>query len=546
MLPPFAERNPTLKVVIRLSLLILLFFVQIEIIEISLRRYFDSENLQQSIWAPIHGSQRYIFSFLFVFFAAFLVACGSRLKQQYKMLQQCASHHAWGKFLAIQIISYTGFAFLTWQLSTRYPDSGDSSYLLLSAWGLTLFICAAMILLVIAPIRYWNSFFQSEKTSILIAVAVGLATILITSTLITSWPSMVNLTLRFSAFLLSMVYSDVIVIPETATLGLGDFDVQVTAACAGYEGIALITAFLALYLWLFKEDLRFPRVLILFPVGIAAMWVFNGIRIATLVSIGSTYSAEIAVAGFHSNAGWIAFILVSLGLIGAMHRISFFTTRSPAERNEVPESAKMASALLMPMMVLLASTLITSAASSGFDWLYPVKVVLTALTLAFFWRSYAFFRPYFNFEAIAIGMAVFISWILLVPVSIEQTRFFSEEITQAAPMLAVFWLALRTLGSAVTVPLAEELAFRGYILSRLSGEDIDTNRKIAFRWMPFLGSSLLFGIFHGAWLAGTLAGMAYAFARYRRGRVSDAVLAHMTTNALLSAYVLLTREWSYW
>ncbi len=357
---------------------------------------------------------------------------------------------------------------------------------------------------------------------------------------------MVNLTLGFSASLLSLIHPDIIVITETATLALGDFDVQVSPECAGYEGMALITAFLTLYLWLFKEELRFPRVLLLFPIGIAAMWIFNVLRIATLVSIGGTYSAEIAIIGFHSNAGWIAFILVALGLIGVMHRVSFFTTRSAVERSEVPESARMASALLVPLMVLLAATLITSAASSGFDWLYPVKVVLTAITLVFFWRSYAFFRPYFSVEAIAIGFAVFIVWMLLVPASIEQTQLFADEIADAGPTLLVFWLVLRTLGSVITVPLAEELAFRGYILSRLSGEEIDPNRKIAFSWLPFLGSSLLFGLFHGAWLAGTIAGMAYAFARYRRGRVSDAVLAHMTTNALLSAYVLLTQQWSYW
>jgi CAAX prenyl protease-like protein len=104
----------------------------------------------------------------------------------------------------------------------------------------------------------------------------------------------------------------------------------------------------------------------------------------------------------------------------------------------------------------------------------------------------------------------------------------------------------RFIGSAITVPLAEELAFRGYILARLSGASLQTNSRIAFSWLPFLGSSLLFGVFHGAWVAGTIAGLGYAMARYRRGKVQDAIVAHMTTNALLSGYVILTQEWSYW
>jgi hypothetical protein len=40
--------------------------------------------------------------------------------------------------------------------------------------------------------------------------------------------------------------------------------------------------------------------------------------------------------------------------------------------------------------------------------------------------------------------------------------------------------------------------------------------------------------------------MGYAFALYRRGQLADAVVAHMTTNALLSLYILYTHEWSYW
>ena len=546
MLPAFNENSTTLKIAVRLSLLVLFFILQIEVIEISLRSYFNSENIKQSIWAPIMGSQRYIFSFLFVFLAAFFVASGSRLKCHLKMLQQSTNTYSWSGFLIIQILVYSGFAFLTWILSTHYLELGGISYLLLSVWGLILFINAVLMLLVIAPAIFWIKLFQTEKASILISLAAGLSTILATSTLMTSWPSMVNLTLRFSEFLLRLIYPDVIVIPDTATLGLGDFDVQVTAACAGYEGIALITIFLTLYFWLFKEDLRFPRVLILYPAGIALMWVFNGIRIATLVIIGSSYSPEIAIIGFHSNAGWIAFILVSLGLIGVMHKVPYFSTLPAIQQSEVPESARTASALLMPLMVLLASTLITSALSSGFDWLYPAKVFITALTLAFFWRSYAFIRPYFNLEAIGIGTAIFVLWIFIVPVSIEDNTFFTKEVSQASPMLLTFWLVFRTLGSAITVPLAEELAFRGYILSRLTKGDINPNTKITFSWIPFLISSLLFGMFHGAWLAGTLAGMAYAVARYRNGKLSDAVLAHMTTNALLSCYVLITQEWSYW
>jgi hypothetical protein len=40
--------------------------------------------------------------------------------------------------------------------------------------------------------------------------------------------------------------------------------------------------------------------------------------------------------------------------------------------------------------------------------------------------------------------------------------------------------------------------------------------------------------------------MGYALALYRRGSLTDAVVAHATTNALLAAYVLTTGSWALW
>jgi len=50
----------------------------------------------------------------------------------------------------------------------------------------------------------------------------------------------------------------------------------------------------------------------------------------------------------------------------------------------------------------------------------------------------------------------------------------------------------------------------------------------------------------GRWLAGTVAGMFYAWALYRRGRAGDAIIAHGTTNALIAADVLILGNWNLW
>ena len=57
-------------------------------------------------------------------------------------------------------------------------------------------------------------------------------------------------------------------------------------------------------------------------------------------------------------------------------------------------------------------------------------------------------------------------------------------------------------------------------------------------------SSVLFGVLHGRWLAETLVG--YMMALRQRGQFVDAVVAHVTTNALIATSVLSKQVWFLW
>ena len=102
----------------------------------------------------------------------------------------------------------------------------------------------------------------------------------------------------------------------------------------------------------------------------------------------------------------------------------------------------------------------------------------------------------------------------------------------------------RVIGSVITVPLAEELTFRGFLTRRLIAADFDSVSPGRFTWTAFALSSVAFGVLHDRWLEGTMAGMLYALAYYRRGSLGEAVAAHATTNALLCVAALMTRDWS--
>jgi len=99
----------------------------------------------------------------------------------------------------------------------------------------------------------------------------------------------------------------------------------------------------------------------------------------------------------------------------------------------------------------------------------------------------------------------------------------------------------------ITVPIAEELACRGFLIRRVISRDFESLSPRSFTFLSVVVSSVAFGLLHGErWLAGIVAGLLYAVAFLRRGRIGDAVAAHATTNALLAGWVLIRGDWYMW
>ena len=106
----------------------------------------------------------------------------------------------------------------------------------------------------------------------------------------------------------------------------------------------------------------------------------------------------------------------------------------------------------------------------------------------------------------------------------------------------IFWLTARVLAASVTVPIAEELAFRGYLMRRLVAADFESVDPRRYTWFSLAASSIVFGAMHGSsWFAGSAAGLVYGGLYARSGRIGDPVVAHATTNILLAVCVLAFR-----
>ncbi len=87
----------------------------------------------------------------------------------------------------------------------------------------------------------------------------------------------------------------------------------------------------------------------------------------------------------------------------------------------------------------------------------------------------------------------------------------------------------------LVVPVAEELAFRGYLLRRLRAARFGALPMQDAGLPALLISSVLFGLSHGSyWLPGIFAGVLFGAVAMRTGRIGEAVAAHATANALLT------------
>ncbi len=485
-------------------------------------------------------------SFVVAFVATLLLIISKRLEPVLRdLLNQ--DGYRWWPWLAGHTAAFLLFVGLSWPVFGPAAGSSGLSPGWLAGWitaGTVMLIC---LIFTIGPARTWLRLARQEKAAAALAAIAG--SIAWAGGQLTQelWTPLTDITLWCTYNLLSAVYADVYLDPTRAILGVNSFLVEIAPACSGLEGIALITVFTALYLWLFRKELRFPAALLLFPVGITIIWITNILRIVILVSIGAFISPNIAVDGFHSQAGWIGFSIVAFGVIFLAHRrfLAIPAGMASAE-DQHPAGTSSAPSLLMPLLALLASSMVVAASSSGFPYLYPANVIVTAGVLWYFRGHYKLLMKIPSWHSVAIGIAVGVIWLLLVPDDEGSGTTLTATLATMPGWLSAGWIVFRILGSVFTVPIAEELAFRGYLLHKLVATDFESVKPGSFTWLSFLLSSVLFGLMHDSWLAGTVAGAGFALALYRRGHLGDAIVAHITSNALVAVAVLGAGRWELW
>ncbi len=403
-----------------------------------------------------------------------------------------------------------------------------------ACWTLGMGMILTGLALYAAPVTRWRQFWSDNWTHLVPVLLTGALAPAFATLIRPLWrlETMTDWTFAGVVWLLESFGYTPETFEGTKIIGVDPFYINIAPVCSGVEGIALVTLFVTLYLSLFRKDLRFPHAFLLYPIGILTSALFNVVRIAVLLIIGIEGKADLAVGGFHSHAGWFLFTIIALGIVMAAQSVpalqrSHISPIAGHAHNPLPFLQDPAAARILPFAIFMLSALLVSTFAQSPGVAYPLRVVAMASALALFANIYRQLPWRIDPVAVATGALIGLLWVVI-PVAVEDPS--------AAPygaltgLALVGWFVLRGVGTILLVPIIEELFFRDYLEPKLRLGDGRLWTVIAA-----CGTAGLFALLHDRWAEAFMAGLAFSWVMQRHGRVSDAIVAHATANALVFA-----------
>jgi exosortase E/protease (VPEID-CTERM system) len=420
---------------------------------------------------------------------------------------------------------------------------------LTALWLLCALVAVIALLRAMAPWVVWTE--AARALGLLWIYAAGVALMAATAMQWSEqlWGSTAAVTFDAVRHVLAPIIPNLRSDPTTLVLATDRFAIQVSDVCSGLEGAGLLLVFCCVWLLCFRKEYIFPRALLLIPSGLALSFGLNVLRIAALMLIGHAGFADVAVYGFHSQAGWIAFNCAA-GAVAIASRRSAWLNRSAAATATTATSdahtENRTAVYLLPLLATLAASMMVHAASAGFEKWYGVKLAVAAATLVWSVPRLRGLNWRCSWRGPLAGVAVFALWIAAAALLTRPSGMPEQLVTMSVGARAL-WIAVRVIAAVITVPIAEELAYRGYLMRRLISADFEAVDFRQVGIIALLVSALAFGVMHGAlWPAGIIAGIIYGAVLIRTGRLGEAVVAHATTNALLAGYVIAAQQWQLW
>lgn len=222
---------------------------------------------------------------------------------------------------------------------------------------------------------------------------------------------------------------------------------------------------------------------------------------------------------------------------------------------------------ILPLAVYMIANSFEPAPPAPLDnypLIYAAKIALTVAAIIFVWPGYRQFMPIrFGFLSILVGVAGVVLWVGLWHVDLEAQLGLRELMAKVglASRRSAFnpfaelessaqawgFMALRLFGLALVVPLIEEMFYRGFVMRFVIDREWPNVPIGKVTPLAAAAAIVLPVLMHPAEVFAAAAWFGLMVWLYWKTKnIWDCVVAHITTNALLGAYVLASSNPAAW
>lgn len=215
-------------------------------------------------------------------------------------------------------------------------------------------------------------------------------------------------------------------------------------------------------------------------------------------------------------------------------------------------------AYMLPMFTFLGFVYLGGKFPDYYPHTYVGRCVCVAALLIMFWKQYTPIRWNHWWLGLIVGVVGIFQWVgmQLLLQKIAPTMFAPdlEKVFDPAKTFenpAIYWsfIAVRwIIGASIIVPIMEELFWRDYVWRTIiAPNDFKLAKVGEWEWKAFFGVAAVFAVVHGNWwLTSIVWALMISWLLLKTKSIGACIIAHATTNLLLGAYVLYTRDWSFW
>jgi exosortase/archaeosortase family protein len=115
-------------------------------------------------------------------------------------------------------------------------------------------------------------------------------------------------------------------------LGINNFSAIIGKPCSGIDSLLLFTSVFVLIMILDYKKINKVKATIAFIIGAVGMFIVNLVRILLLFIVGAYIDPKLAIGLFHTNIGWILFIIY--GLTFYWIAFKFIYIKKPINKNK--------------------------------------------------------------------------------------------------------------------------------------------------------------------------------------------------------------------